>query len=136
VAADGYYSGRPLGLEYDPQQAQAVPAPPLQAAQPQATAGEQANGVPAPQPQQPRQDVGEQVANHTHVHGVPGVCQTDPNFSSQISLLIPRLAFSFKVLFDASSVCLYAVSSALFDSFDLVYEQDTIKPALATRTLL
>ncbi|CAD6254194.1 unnamed protein product [Miscanthus lutarioriparius] len=59
---DGYYSGRPL--EYDPQQAQA---------QPQATAGEQANGllVAAPQPQ-PRQDVGEQVANHTHVHGVPG----------------------------------------------------------------
>ncbi|XP_066335211.1 uncharacterized protein [Miscanthus floridulus] len=60
--ADGYYSGRPL--EYDAQQAQA---------QPQATAGEQANGllVAAPQPQ-PRQDVGEQVANHTHVHGVPG----------------------------------------------------------------
>ncbi|CAD6257457.1 unnamed protein product [Miscanthus lutarioriparius] len=53
--ADGYYSGRPLGLEYDPQQAQAVPAPPLEAAQPQ-----------------PRQDVGDQVANHTHVHGVPG----------------------------------------------------------------
>ena len=71
VAADGYYSGRPL--EYDPQQAQA---------QPQATAGEQANGllVAAPQPQ-PRQDGGEQVANHTHVHGVPGVCHTDPNFS-------------------------------------------------------
>ncbi|CAD6257451.1 unnamed protein product [Miscanthus lutarioriparius] len=53
--ADGYYSGRPLGLEYDLQQAQAVPAPPLEAAQPQ-----------------PRQDVGDQVANHTHVHGVPG----------------------------------------------------------------
>ena len=64
VAADGYYSGRPLGLEYDPQQVQAVPAPPLEAAQPQ-----------------PRQDVGDQVANHTHVHGVPGVCHTDPNFS-------------------------------------------------------
>jgi hypothetical protein len=61
VAADGYYSGRPLGLEYDPQQAQAVPAPPPQA-QPHATAVEQANGLPAPQPQ-PRQDVGEQVRN-------------------------------------------------------------------------
>ncbi|KAG0529408.1 hypothetical protein BDA96_05G095800 [Sorghum bicolor] len=64
--ADGYYSGRPLG--YDPQQAQAEAVPP---APRQAIAGEQANGVPAPQ-RQPRQDVGEQVPNHTHVHGVPG----------------------------------------------------------------
>jgi len=105
VAADGYYSGRPLG--YDPQQAQAEAVPP---APRQAIAGEQANGVPAPQ-RQPRQDVGEQVPNHTHVHGVPGVCHTDPNFFLSLSLQATRLAFFFlfffwRILFDVSSVCL------------------------------
>ena len=80
VVAANYYSGRPLS--YDAQQAQAAPP-----ARPQPAVGEQASAPPAPT-RQPLRDATEK-ANHTHVHGVPGACNTYPMqaFLVQISHL-------------------------------------------------
>ena len=89
LVAANYYSGRPLS--YHAQQAQAAPP-----ARPQPAVGEEASTPPALAPQPPK-DAGEK-ANHTHVHGVPGACNTYP-IQAFVLIQIYRLFCFFGFLF-------------------------------------